>query len=430
MRCSHYFVTPEHFSRIRNLKKSFIIGRKGSGKTAIRKKLLNELSQETNHFVIELSPTNSIFRNIAGVELIKEDRSDEVIFEYSWLHNIMRKLLNKVGNYCGNHLATNSWEAARIFARQEGVTNLDYMESLTKLLNSLKIKIKDVGDLGIQMENIIRESSGIDQYEYHLVNLAQEGCKFTILIDDLDVGWDNSDRSNDVLLGLLTSSSHLKALHSNIKVILFIRDDIYSILMKKTTHSDKYRDVFKITWEQDTLKKFLTKRIAYSNNQYTNITDEELFLKVFPEKIGTQFTINWMTDRTLRRPRELLQLSRLYTEELKDNIVSDKTLKDVEDTYSIWKKDDLCSEFVNQYPGLERIFEYWKLYFYRTKYHLDQNELESRMREILQYVTIQDTWFSELKQNQNIKGLARILFNFKMLILTLIPKLKFASSNY
>ena len=358
MRCSHYFVTPEHFSRIRNLKKSFIIGRKGSGKTAIRKKLLNELSQETNHFVIELSPTNSIFRNIAGVELIKEDRSDEVIFEYSWLHNIMRKLLNKVGNYCGNHLATNSWEAARIFARQEGVTNLDYMESLTKLLNSLKIKIKDVGDLGIQMENIIRESSGIDQYEYHLVNLAQEGCKFTILIDDLDVGWDNSDRSNDVLLGLLTSSSHLKALHSNIKVILFIRDDIYSILMKKTTHSDKYRDVFKITWEQDTLKKFLTKRIAYSNNQYTNITDEELFLKVFPEKIGTQFTINWMTDRTLRRPRELLQLSRLYTEELKDNIVSDKTLKDVEDTYSIWKKDDLCSEFVNQYPGLERIFEY------------------------------------------------------------------------
>ena len=73
---------------------------------------------------------------------------------------------------------------------------------------------------------------------------------------------------------------------------------------------------------------------------------------------------------------------------------------------------------------------YWKLYFYRTKYHLDQNELESRMREILQYVTIQDTWFSELKQNQNIKGLARILFNFKMLILTLIPKLKFASSNY
>ena len=33
------------------------------------------------------------------------------------------------------------------------------------------------------------------------------------------------------------------------------------------------------------------------------------------------------------------------------------------------------------------------------------------MREILQHVTIQEPWFSELKQNQNIKELARILFN-------------------
>jgi hypothetical protein len=181
----NYFVTPEHFSRIRNFKKSFIIGRKGSGKTAIRKKLLNELSQENNHFVIELSPTNSIFRSIAGVELIKEERSDEVIFEYSWLHNIMRKLLNKVGNYSKNTLATKSWEVARIFAKQDGVTNLDYIESLSRLVESIKIKLKDGGDFGIQMENIIKESSGIDQYEYHLVNLAQEGFKFTILIQHL-----------------------------------------------------------------------------------------------------------------------------------------------------------------------------------------------------------------------------------------------------
>ena len=411
----NYFVTPDHFSRIREFKKSFIIGRKGSGKTAIRKKLLNELSQETNHFVIELSPTNSIFRNIAGVELIKEDRSDEVIFEYSWLHNIMRKLLNKVGSSGGNNLATNSWETARLFARQEGVTNLDYIESLTKLLNSLKIKIKDVGDLGIQMENIIKESSGIDQYEYHLVNLAKEGCKFTVLIDDLDMGWDNSDKSNDVLLGLLTDSFYLKALDSNIKVILFIRDDIYSILMKKTTHSDKYRDVFRITWEQDTLRNLLAKRIAHSNSECKNLTNEDLFLKVFPEKIGNQFTINWMTERTLGRPRELLQLSRLYTESLKANIASDQTLKDVENVYSSWKKDDLCSEFVNQYPKLERIFEFWKSSYHRTKYHLDRNELEIRMSSILQNVTIQDVWFSELQQSKNIKELARILFNIGFL---------------
>lgn len=407
----NYFVTPSNFNRIIDFKKTFVIGRKGAGKTAIRKKLINSYSKESNHIVVEVSPTNGIFRNLAGVELLKEERSDETIFQYAWLNSMMRKCLNAIGSEQGNKLTLGSADAARRFAKSEGVTNSDFIESVSKIIRSIKLRVESLGEIGIQLENIIKESSAIDSYEYHLRNLAADGCKITILVDDLDIGWDNSDRSNQILLGLLTASMYLKAIHKNLNLIFFIRDDIYSILMKKTTHSDKYRDVYKISWPDNSFQMLLAERISQSLEGKAATDATSQFLSVFPEKIGNQFTLGWMIERTLGRPRELLQLSRLYTENLSENNPSDDTLKEVEEDYSTWKKEDLCAEFVNQYPDLDMIFEYWRHKYFRTKYQIDEAILEERMFEIINEVRIKKEWFSTLTQNKDTKGLAKILFD-------------------
>ncbi|WP_428837417.1 P-loop ATPase, Sll1717 family [Vibrio cholerae] len=181
--------------------------------------------------------------------------------------------------------------------------------------------------------------------------------------------------------------------------------------MKKTTHSDKYRDVYKISWTDSNFQRLLAERISQSLDSKESSQSENDFLRVFPEKIGNQFTLGWMTERTLRRPRELLQLSRLYTESLPSNSPSDEALKNIEEEYSTWKKEDLCAEFVNQYPDLDRIFEFWKNKYFRTKYQIDEDTLEERMFEILDEVTINHDWFKSLEQDVDTKGLARILFD-------------------
>lgn len=406
-----YFITPDNFERIVQFKKTFVIGRKGAGKTAIRKKLISQFDKDQNHVVIEISPTNGIFRNLAGVELLKEERSDEVVFQYAWLNSIMRKCLNKIGSVSESKLTVGSASAARQFAKSEGVTNSDFVESVSEILKSVKLKMQSVGELGLQLENIVKESSAIDRYEYHISNLATDGCNTTILVDDLDIGWDNSERSNQILLGLLTASMHLKSIHKNVNLVFFIRDDIYSILMKKTTHSDKYRDTFPISWTQSGFQKLLAERIKQSLDHQSPEDHEQEFLRVFPEKIGNQFCLGWMSERTLGRPRELLQLSRLYTESLTDNSPSDKTLKNVEESYSTWKKEDLCAEFVNQYGGLDKIFDYWRHKYFRTKYQLDESVLEERMFEILYEVNIEAEWYKEIKADADTIKLARVLFD-------------------
>ncbi len=406
-----YFVIPSNFERITEFKKTFVIGRKGAGKTAIRKKLISQFNEGENHVVIEVSPTNGIFRNLAGVELLKEERSDEVIFQYAWLNSIMRKCLNALGNEQTDKLTVGSAAAARQFARAEGVTNADFVESVSTILQSIKLKVKDIGELGLQLENIVKESSAIERYEFHLNELAKDGCKTTILVDDLDIGWDNSDRSNQILLGLLTASMYLKAIHENVNLIFFIRDDIYSILMKKTTHSDKYRDIYRISWSDYNFQKLLAERISQFLDDKSSVNTNGDFLRVFPEKIGNQFTLGWMVERTLGRPRELLQLARLYTESLDNNAPSDKSLKDIEEIYSTWKKEDLCAEFVNQYPEIDKIFDFWRHKYFRTKYQVDEDTLEQRMYEILIEVDIKQEWFEVLCNDANAKGLAKIFFD-------------------
>lgn len=163
-----YFITPNNFSRILQFRKTFVTGRKGAGKTAIRKKMIDEFDNVNNHIVVEVSPTNGIFRNLAGVELLKEERSDEVIFQYSWLNSIMRKCLNKIGSVSESKLTVGSASAARAFAKAEGVTNADFVEAVSDIIKSVKVKVQNVGELGLQLENVIKETSAIDRYEFHL----------------------------------------------------------------------------------------------------------------------------------------------------------------------------------------------------------------------------------------------------------------------
>lgn len=97
----------------------------------------------------------------------------------------------------------------------------------------------------------------MDTLEHHLTHIAESGAKFVILIDDLDLGWNNSEVANNLLLGLLAAINHLSGLSKNIYVCVFLREDVYSILITKTQHSDKYRNIERIRWEKEDLLHIL-----------------------------------------------------------------------------------------------------------------------------------------------------------------------------
>lgn len=405
-----YFINTESYDRLIAKTKHVVIGRKGSGKSALRRKLQSDFNEEDDTHVINISPKYSSIRNILNEKSLTENFGEEIFFQHSWLRQMMLDSLCVVGHNAKGKYATESIEFSREIAKELNRTSKDLVENISEILTKLKVKAGKLGDLGLQLERELRNVADVDSLEHHLRAVAKTGAKFVIMVDDLDLGWDNSKLSNNLLLGLLSATSYLSSLSSNIHVFIYLREDVYSILMEKTQHSDKFRNVERIRWEKKGLISLLEERIKYNLITQGETAGDNPFNQVFTQTIGTHNTDNWLVERTLSRPRELIQLSRFYTEGIDDDLPDDQVLKSSENLYSSWKLDDLCTEYSNQYPGLSDIFSFWKTQFFRYKYHLKKEEVHEMIFRLFTESTINHDWFNKLSKEADFDGLLKVLY--------------------
>lgn len=405
-----YFVTLDAFRRLRQKTKNIVVGRKGSGKSALRKKLEEEFSAEQDTFVVNLSPKYNSIRNILNDTDIVQRFGKEIFFQHTWLRQILLDCLCHVGDHAKGKYAQDSIEFARAVSVQLNCTSKDLVENIADVLSRIKAKAGSLGELGIHLEKELRSVAEADSLEHHLTKIAEGGAKFVILVDDLDLGWDNSPTANNMLLGLLAATNYLAAKSHNIYPCVFLREDVYSILVAQTQHSDKYRNIERIRWEKKDLLNILNERINFNRENQGLPRVSDPFLTVFPETVGTSNADNWLIERTLGRPRELIQLARYYTESVDTDQPNDEILKESEAAYSSWKLDDLCAEYSNQYPGLISIFSYWKTNYFRHKYHLQRKEIDDMLLKVATEVTLNEPWFNDIVSRTDIEGLLRILY--------------------
>ena len=405
-----YFVDTESYKRLVRKDKSIVVGRKGSGKSALRKKLEEVFSEEEDMHVINISPKYSSIRNILNDKSLAEGFGEEIFFQHSWLRQIMLDCLCRIGHGAKGKYAKDSLEFARTISKELNRTSKDIVENISDVLERIKVKAGKLGELGLHLEKELRNVADVDALEHHVSIITNDGAKFVVMVDDLDLGWDNSPISNNLLLGLLSATSQLKALSVNIHVIIFLREDVYSILMEKTQHSDKYRNIERVRWDKEGLISLLEERIRFNFSMNTMDTSDHPFNDVFPQTVGTHNSDNWLVERTLSRPRELIQIARFYTESLDGSEPDDNMLKLCESTYSSWKLDDLCTEYSNQYPGLSDIFSFWKTSFFRYKYHLKQDDIHEMIYKLFTEAVINKEWFNTLASEANFDGLLSVLY--------------------
>lgn len=405
-----YFIDTESYDRLARKAKTIVIGRKGSGKSALRKKLESDFSQESDTHVVNISPKYSSIRNVLNEKSLSEGFGEEIFFQHSWLRQMMLDSLCLIGHRAKGKYASENVEFAREISRELNRTSKDLVENISEILGRIKAKAGNLGELGLHLEKELRNVADVDSLEHHLREISDSGAKVVIMVDDLDLGWDNSEISNNLLLGLLSASAHIKSLSKNIHVFIFLREDVYSILMEKTQHSDKYRNVERIRWTKDGLMSLLCERIRHNCRRNGEDCASQPFERVFPSTIGTHNTDNWLVERTLSRPRELIQLARFYTEDVDGEEPSDDALKACETAYSSWKLDDLCTEYSNQYPGLSDIFTYWKTKFFRYKYHLSRTDVDEMLFQVFDEVAVNSEWFNDLSGKVDFQGLLAILY--------------------
>jgi hypothetical protein len=406
-----YFIASDAFNRLSNKSKNIVVGRKGAGKSALRKKLEQTFTQQEETYVINLSPTFNAIRNVLNDKDITDGGfGQEIFFQHTWLRQVFLDCLCKIGNEAKGKYVEDSLEFARKVAVEMNRTSKDFVENISDILSKLKVKAGSLGEFGLALEKELRNVAEVDALQHHVKAIVDGGAKFVILVDDLDLGWDNSSVANNLLLGLLSATNALAALSKNIYVCVFLREDVYSILITKTQHSDKYRNIEPLRWSHENLLRILNKRINFNRANFQLDHLPSPFETVFPATIGTSNTDNWMIERTLGRPRELIQLARYYSESVENRVPNAEKLKDSEQAYSSWKLDDLCTEYSNQYPGLISIFSFWKTKFFRQKYHLKKNEIEEMLLRLAAEVELNAEWFNKIVAETDLNKFLRILY--------------------
>lgn len=183
-----------------------------------------------------------------------------------------------------------------------------------------------------------------------------------ILIDRLDERWvDDSVRFRLIKALIETLRSFRKI--RDLKILVSLRTDVLERVVQETADISFQREKFEdykidLRWTKADLKLLVEKRInALYKRQYTS--SDVKFVDIFPLKTSQKDTFDWMLERTLMRPRDIIA----FVNECIDAAdgkgeISLTAMRQAEMEFSRKRRDALLQEWRSAFPTLEKLLSY------------------------------------------------------------------------
>lgn len=261
----NYFVPTASYNAALRQDKSILVGRKGSGKTAICIKLLSELADEPSNYVVRLLPeSEELLDDINMASLFGS--SLKSFFVAVWKLVIFSKLAMAVFE----KLKVKSRDIPLSDVESKVVEFVEVHEDFMRLnffgvIKELSLRNGSVEEISapLAVESLFKE------YLSPLIKLLREYFSFVkhkyykiiIIADNLDKTWDPKNDLKlqaEMILTLLEIEGKikidlLKGSESKVDLrhIVFLREDIFEYIRKEAPEPDKVTTmVHKIDWEK------------------------------------------------------------------------------------------------------------------------------------------------------------------------------------
>lgn len=363
--------------------KRVIVGRTGSGKTALLKKI-NSLTNMTSVTVEAESMIFEHIKNNIFINSLIENKIDIRIFYKSlWLHVLLIKVLelsfpkdNVLGSLQALVFEKNKLAYEYVDTFGDNFFNDNIISEITN-----KMQKELTASFGGDVENLKTSMSGKKNNEItekiqsqtsryvntellakqkQLIKTLIESTrdkrrKFIISIDDLDRSWLNENEIRyDFINALLDAFRELISI-KNIKVLISVRTDILKGVYKhKLRQEEKDSSLIShVEWRRDEIINLLDKRIGFLvERQYTNegVTFENLFnfnVSNIPAK-------DYILERTMLRPRDAIEFVNTCLQKVSwdSAILNENIVIEAEEVFYAGRKSALCSEWYSLYPNL------------------------------------------------------------------------------
>ena len=383
----NYFVQSEAFSRVASRERTIILGNRGTGKSAIFKVLADE-ARRNNAIVLELSPEDYSYE-ILNSALASEDRGSwakHAAFASAWKYLIWVLVMKQVTR---NSSKFKKGPGAKIYNylrdNHKNISDnpISVLVSYLKRMEGFKIGNYEAGLKTQELAKLYKLEEIVE-----LLPALEEllgRTKVYIFVDELDRGWDASEDAKSFVSGLFQASISINELSPNLTVYVSLRRELYDSIPALYDDAQKYRDIIEtLEWSESELRSIIASRIRYSYKELAASDDQECWNQIFAETI--QFrknkSFNYLVDRTLFRPREMIQFCRDIQDFAADEGATPpldyQTIVNAELRYSEERTKDIVAEYRFQFPGLLSIFE-----IFRGKvYSMERDELELICLEI------------------------------------------------
>jgi hypothetical protein len=324
-----YYLKVDQFDRAMNGEVNLVVGRKGSGKTALFLRLRDKIRPDRRNIVLDLKPEGyQLIRMKEDIlEFLSEGARQHLIiafWEYLIYLEIAYKLLEKDQKaHRYNH------DIHEAYQKLSGVYNAanfspegDFSERLSTLSERLakryqeKYGRKDAHRLAASEVTELVYSHDIKQLRELISSYLQRKEAVWVLFDNLDKGW--STQGVDVIdatvlrslvdAGRKVEREMRKAGHV-VHCIVFVRNDVYDNLMRNTPDFGKEMRAT-LDWnDPDMLREMLRLRLVSGMHADLNTVDfHAIWHELCVSHIDGEDTSSYLIRRSLMRPRNLLKI--------------------------------------------------------------------------------------------------------------------------
>jgi hypothetical protein len=316
-------------------KRPLVLGRKGSGKTAIFRKIIRTRKSSVfafGHTFSDYPWQHHKLQESIGVP-------EELRYVQSWLYLILltaaKILLNQDSSQPWNERAFEELERLERFvidsygSRDPDVTELFTPTKRLRIRPHLRIA-KEWLDLGLDLEELpVNELPRIIQEVNKNISAAiieslNPEHDYFICFDELDRGFDPRNKSYaHMLTGLILAAKVLNGLARNgekkFSVVIFLRDDIYHTLRFEDKNKITENFATRIEWDsprtrwtlRELMERRFTKVIGNGAVRWRDVFDET------QEMPGRQKKYQHILDRTFCRPRDIIKFCNVILEAYK-----------------------------------------------------------------------------------------------------------------
>lgn len=379
--------------------KRIVLGRTGSGKTALLLRLAEEESR-----VIQINPENLALSAVANSKLLNFSLqlgvNLDVFFKLLWRHVFTVEILrqhfhiknesekNRFLEKIRNFFSSDNRETEKMMSFLEGWgksywkdTEFRVKEIAVNFENELKATLGSTIDpfyINIERVDMMSAEQKANSIErvHQVLNqvhakqlsevitqlgkvLEKDKVDYYITIDRLDENWVDDKLRYLLIRALLETIKEFRRT-KHVKIIVALRYDLLTRVFRNTRdvsgfQEEKYESLYlHLDWTWDRLIELLDKRIDFlvkKRNPKRVVTHYD----VLPPVIGKKEAIDYIIEHTLMRPRDVIHFFNhcIRQAEGRARLTVDM-IRHAEGEYSRARLDFLFDEWKANFPNLER----------------------------------------------------------------------------